>query len=142
MASTAEAAKALFDHAALLASTGPTLPISWPEHSEPVTGKSFTPPENGRYLEVAFFSNAPAWEGIADGELKQGLLTITVVWKKNQGTIAAFTAADQVISHFPKGLPLHEGATGIEINRKAWASSPLSEAASLRIPVTIPWVAS
>lgn len=133
----AEAMAALFAHAALMETQGPTLPVSFPEPD-----KDFVPPEDGRYLEVALFSNTPRWEGVRSGRVDQGLLQVNVVWPKNQGLIKPGQKADQVIAHFAKNARLFSGGTRVTINLEPYAGSALPDADAVTIPVTIPWLAA
>jgi len=133
MAEPAEIASALFARCATISTGSPTLPVAYPE-----SAATFTPPADGKYLEVAFFSNRPAWEGLASGRMDQGLLQVTVVWPKNKGIVGPSRHAASVMAHFPKGLAL---ADGVRVSGQPYASSPLIEASDVRVPVTIPWIA-
>ena len=100
----AQIAKALLDHVATLKIGNPPLPIAMPEHAD-----GFKPPADGKYLEVRYFPNATAWEGLSAGLMDQGLLQITVVWPKNEGIITPNQIAGQVVAHMPKNRVLFEG---------------------------------
>lgn len=127
---------ALFARVALLETTGPTMPIAWPEPDEP-----FVPPADGKYLRVSFFPNRPAWEGISSGKLDQGLLQIDVVWPKNLGLIAPAQVAAQVETHFAKSSAYVSGTTKVTITREPWTAQPISEADKVSLPITISWAA-
>jgi hypothetical protein len=129
----AQVAEALFEH---LDALEPALPISFPEPST-----TFNPPADGKYLDVAFLPNRPAWEGLTDGVLDQGLLQVTVVWPRNLGIIAPSETAAAVMAHFAKGTTLYNGGARIRVSAAPWITSPLSEDADVRIPVLIPWSA-
>jgi hypothetical protein len=129
---------ALFARAASLVTGSPTLPVSWPEQAE-----TFEPPADGRYLEVMPpFKNVPAWEGVSDGEMSQGLLQINVVWPKNAGLLDAAEIAGLVMAHFAKGTLMTSGATTVKVGRQPWDSAPLVEPDRVFIPVTVPWTAA
>ena len=132
----AQIAKALLDHVATLVIGDPPLPIAMPEHAD-----GFKPPADGKYLEVRYFPNATAWEGLAAGALDQGLLQITVVWPKNEGVITPNQIAGQVMAHMPKNRVLFEGPTKVKINREPRAAAPISDDTEVRIPVIFSWVA-
>lgn len=137
MANAADIATALLTRAASLSVGSPSLPIAMPEMPfDPAQDAS-----DGKYIEVRLFLNRPAWEGLSEGVLQQGLLQVTAVWPPNVGDIAAILAADEALDHFPKGLPLHSGSAKVKLGQ-GWVSSPLSDASELRVPVTIPWTAS
>lgn len=123
---------ALMGRVETLSIGSPALPIAYPETTE-----SYSPPADGRYLDVTDFPNAPFWQGMTDGRIDQGLLQVTVVWPQNAGLVAPKAAADQVIAHFPKGLRL--GA--LKITGEPWQAAPLIGEHDVRIPITIPWKA-
>lgn len=126
---------ALFARCGTLVTGSPTLGIAYPE-------TAFTPPASGKYLKVDYFSNKPAWEGLASGSLAQGLLQITVIWPRGVGTIQPAQIAQTVIAHFPKALSLFSGTSLVKITQEPYASSPLTDDISVRIPVTISWTGS
>ena len=132
----AQTMDALFAKAALLETTGPQLPVSFPEQHPP-----FEPPDDGMYLAVSYFPNRPAWEGLSAGVLDQGLLQVAVVWPKNKGLIAAATVASQVQSHFAKGTIMVSGATKVKVTGEPVMAQPIPEDDKVLIPVTIPWTA-
>jgi hypothetical protein len=132
---------ALFDRAALMATTGPTLPVAFPEHFDPATDAIFAPPADGKYLEVFHLPNRPGWEGLASGRLDQGLLQINVVWPKNKGIVAPYAVAAQVMTHFAKGTILTSGAARVKVSAEPWTNQPDPEDSETRIPVLIPWTA-
>lgn len=130
----AQIADALLARASTLAVGSPALPILFPEiHADQ--------PASNKYIEVRVIPNRPAWEGITSGVQDQGLLQINVVWPKGQGVIAPLEAAQQVMSHFPKGLALVSGATKVRITAEPYASQPLAEEDQVMVPVTISWAA-
>lgn len=135
---TGEAAQivdALLAHCVSLEVGSPALPIAYPE-------VSFTPPTDGKYLQVDFFANRPAWEGLSSGKMAQGLLQVTVIWPRGQGVVAANESAQQVIDHFAKSTVLRSGSAKVTISGEPWAATPITEDTQLRVPVTIPWVAT
>ena len=136
MAAYADIMLALFARVGTLVTGSPTLPVSLPEPT-----KTFVPPADGKYLEVSFHANRPAWEGIAEGRLDQGLLQVTVVWPKNKGVIAPARIADVIIAHFPLAHVMSQGTAKVKVTRQPWMASPLIDPSELRVPVTIPWSA-
>ena len=133
MADPADIASALLARCATLSVGSPALPIAYPEAAE-----KFTPAPDGKYLEVSYFSNRPAWEGLASGRMDQGLLQVTVVWPKNKGIVGPSRHAAEVMAHFPKGLAL---ADGVRVSGHPYPASPLTDTSDVRIHVTIPWIA-
>lgn len=134
MADLTEVQAALFARLSAL-TLSPSLPIAWPE---PTT--AFVPPTNGRYLEVHFFPNAPAFQGLEGETLDQGLLQINVVWPKNQGELAPGRVAKAVRAHFAAPQSLFSVATKTKITGTR-ITRALKEPTELRVPVTISWTA-
>lgn len=132
MSDPALIASTLLARCATFSVGSPALPIAYPD-------VPFTPPASGKYLEVSIFYNRPAWEGLRSGRMDQGLLQVTVVWPKGQGTPGPMRHAADVINHFAKGLAL---TNGVRISRQPYAASPLLDASDSRVPVTIPWIAA
>jgi hypothetical protein len=126
---------ALFAHCATLGVGSPALAIAYPE-------VAFTPPASGKYLQVDFFANRPAWEGLTSGKLAQGILQVTVVWPRGQGILQPGEAAQAVIDHFAKGTSLYSDGAKVTIGQEPWSASPVMDGTDCRIPVTIPWVAT
>lgn len=137
MADPADVAITLLARCATLFVGSPALTIAYPD-------VDFTPPADAEgdplpYLEVALFYNRPAWEGLTDGRMDQGLLQVTVVGPKLGGIPTLMRHASEVMAHFPKALAL---ANGVRISGQPYASSPLLDKSDSRVPVTIPWVAA
>lgn len=90
------------------------------------------------YLEVGFFPNDPLWNGLADGALDQGLLSITVVMPPRQGIIAPTQFVTAIKAAFSNGS--RPGGV-VKVTKAPWHSSAIYLAAETRVPVTIPWTA-
>jgi hypothetical protein len=131
MASPELIADALLARCATLSIGSPALPIAYPD-------RPYSPPADGKYVEVALFFNRPAFEAIDAGKLDQGLLQITVVWPRNAGVIKPLEAVAEVMTHFPKALGL---SNGVKVSAEPYAASPIIEDSEVRCPVTIPWTA-
>jgi len=129
---------ALMARCATMTIGSPALPIAYPE-----PGEEFNPPTDaidGKYLDVRYFPNRPAWEGVSDGLLDQGFLQVSVVWPKNQGLVAPLEAAGQVVAHFTKSTSLVSGSTKVTISGEP-SIQTLSEPDRVIVPVVIPWTA-
>ena len=131
MADPAVVADLLLAHCATLSSI---LPVAMPD-------VAFTPPADGKYLRVGYFTNAPRWQGLSSGSVDQGLLQIDVVWPKGQGVVAHRRIVTQVVAAFPKGLRLYAPGVRVTINREPWAASPIPEASQTLTPITVSWIA-
>lgn len=128
---------ALMARVATIVTGSPTLPVAYPE-----VGETFSPPADGRYLEVAFYPNRPLMEGLAAGvKIDQGLLQITVVWPKNDGLVRPLEVAEIVKAHFAKGLPMTATGAVVRVSKETWIAAPLSGTADVRVPVTVSWTA-
>lgn len=134
----AQIAEALFERVLTLTTT---LPIIWPEQLDAPNPDTQATGEGQARLEVAIFYNRPAWQGVSAGALDQGLLQITVVWPKNRGLIKPMEVVGAVLDHFPTGQTMFSGTTKVRVSGAPWASSPISDRAEVRVPVTIPWTA-
>lgn len=132
----AQIAEALFTRVASMDVLSPALPIVYGE--EPTT---YEPPADGRYVVAQLFWNRPAWAGLSDGRMDQGLLQITLVWPKGQGEIAPLEAVGDIVAHFPQGQTMFAGSTKVEVPLPPWTASPIHEPHQVRFPVTIPWTA-
>jgi len=138
MADPSEIADALLARAATLTVGSPALPISMPEVAfDPAADAT-----DGKYVEVQFQPNRPAWEGVSSGRQDQGLLQVTVVWPADRGLIGPLQHVQDVLDHFAKDTVMISGSAKVKVYAEPWAASPLTEASELRIPVTIPWKAS
>lgn len=131
MADSAVVANLLLARCATLSAI---LPVAMPD-------VTFSPPADGKYLRVGYFTNAPRWQGLSDGAVDQGLLQIDVVWPKGQGVVTHRRVVAQVEAAFPKGLRLYAAEVCVTVNRKPWAASPIIEANRTLTPITVSWVA-
>jgi hypothetical protein len=136
MAAYADILMATMGRVATLSTGSPTLPVAYPEDAG-----GFTPPTSGRYLDVAFFSNRPKWEGLSAGRMDQGILQITVVWPKSRGLVAPAQVVDLILAHFAIGAVMRHGTANVKVSGQPYATSPLSDESELRQPITIPWTA-
>jgi hypothetical protein len=136
MADPAAIMSALFARAALMETQGPTLPVSFPEPAVP-----FIPPLDGKWLDVSFAPNRPAWEGLSSGRMDMGLLQVIVVWPRGEGEIKPAQAAGAVLAHFAKGTTLYSGSTKVVIASEPWLAAPIELPDRVNVPVLIPWVA-
>lgn len=135
MADPAIVAGLLLARCETLSVGSPVLPVAMP-------GIPFIPPTDNKYLRVDTFFNAPAWEGLGDGLVDQGLVQVVVVWPWNRGVIAPRRIAAEVMAHFPKGLDLTGSGVKVTINKAPYAASSVSDEPVSLTPVTISWVAS
>ncbi len=131
----AEIMDALYTHALLMATTGPTLPVSVPN-----AATTFDAPTDSPYLRARVLPNRPRAEGLHSGKLPQGMLMIDVVTPKGFGEIAAANIVGQVKAHFAKLTRLTSGATTVMIDKQPWAGPDIAGAAEVFIPVTIYWI--
>ncbi len=107
------------------------LPVAYPE-------VSFSPPEDGRYLLVSDFVNAPKWVDTEGQKIAQGIFQVAVVWPKNEGLMVLKRVATKVLDHFAATPTLQESGTSVHLGY-AWDTSPISDTDQVRVPVSIPW---
>lgn len=121
----------LFDRLAAL-TLSPALPIAWPNVAFAGTGA---------HLEVQYLPNRNVRPFVADdGEtIHQGLLQVSVVTPLDAGITPALETAGLVVEYFPAGLALSGSGVTARVTAKPSVAPPLTEAATLRTPVTIPW---
>lgn len=137
MSKASEIPDALLTHLGTLEIGSPPLPIAMPDvEFDPKADAD----SDGRYIEAGYFRNAPAFEGLSEGVVDQGLLVVSVVWPKGQGVVRMNEVAQQVADHFPKGLQLRSGSTSVKINREPVIASPLAEGDKTIVAVSISWV--
>lgn len=134
MSKAADIPDALLTRLGTLAVGSPALPIAMPD-------VGFDPSSSEAFLEARYFRNAPLWEGLAGGVVDQGLLVVSVMWPKGQGVIAMNEAAQKIADHFPKGLTLKSGSTGVKLNKEPVIASPLTEGDKTIVAVSISWTA-
>lgn len=117
----------------ILSIGSPPLDVVWPEPETVYEPESI----DTVYLEVLVLTNVPRWQGVNTGDVKQGLLQITVVGPKNRGIEDQAEVVDAIMAHFPNG----QAVWPAKVTGHPWAASPISEDHRLRIPVSIPWTA-
>ena len=117
-------------------SLSPALPIAWPE-------VPFTPPSNGKYLEVQYLPNFVARDfiGSDDPHRHVGLYQVTVINPRNGGIIKPIEIAGLVAAHFPADLRLVSStpAFSLSVTSRPTVAAPFSDELNIRVPVTIRW---
>lgn len=91
-------------------SLSPSYPIAWPN-------KGFSPPADGKYLDVTHFPNTVRRLFVKGSAPHQrlGILQITVVQPLNVGVQTAAAIAGAIADHFPADLNLYEGGIRVRI---------------------------
>lgn len=115
----------------------PAIPVAYPD----VTFDPATSATDGIYIDVSYFPNRPAWEGVSAGALDQGLLQLSVVYPPNSGLVAPLQIAELIKTHFAKGTVMVSGTTKVKVTREPWAASPLVDDKETRTPVSVSWTA-
>lgn len=121
-------------------SLGLGLPIAWPNVGDSPSG-NFTPPADGRYLEVAFVPNIALRVAISSGtpHRRLGLLQISV-WAPRGSGFPAETAG-LVAEHFPADLTLTSGGVFVRITKEPDVAGLIVDDRGVQVPVTIDWEA-
>lgn len=132
MALTGDAliADALMRHLSTL-TTDPVTTIAW--HGIPHPG---TTPR----IEAEFVPNTKTAPTVDGGPDSPGFLVATVVIAEGQGVIVGTNIAAQIAGHF--GASLHTTEHRIRFVNPASVSQPFVDGAEVRIPVSIPYLAS
>lgn len=76
-----------------------TMPFAW-------VNDDFTPPEDGRYIEVKHFPNEPINYAGGGVGILNGFLQVSVHWSRNAGTFEPNAVAGLVVARFPSGLKI------------------------------------
>lgn len=116
--------------ATFAATFSPPLPVSY-------QGVHFNPPDDGAWLELAFFPNETETRGLANDcdFIHQGFAQVAVCTRKGEGITAGLTIAGQVLEHFAKGT----GVGPALLERKPWVSAVVQMDDKSMFPVTIPY---
>jgi hypothetical protein len=111
----------------------PELPVAYP-------GVTFTPPDNGQWLEVRMFPNETQNYGLANTGvfIHRGFMQVTVCERPGGGITAGLALAGEVVDAFDKGTE----ASPALVTRRPWISSVLSQPDRTMYPVTIPYEAA
>jgi len=106
------------------------LPCSMP-------GVAFTPPVEGRWLELQWFPNETQNYGMDDDgpSLMQGFGQLSACYRPGAGIMVGTALTDAIIAAFGKGTAF----AGMRVYRKPWTSSIIQDPERHMHPVTIPW---
>lgn len=112
------------------------LPIAW-------TGKSFTKPTGGKYLELLFAPNLAnrVFIGSNDPHQRMGVLQINLHWPLGDFERVPRDLAGQVAAHFPTDLVLTSGGVEVRITKVPDVTAALTFATEITIPVIIEYEA-
>ncbi|MPT25132.1 MAG: hypothetical protein E2577_20380 [Starkeya sp.] len=124
----------LFARLGTLTGAAAALPIAWPN-------KSFTPPASGKFLRVDFIPNrVDRLEIASDGAHQlRGLLQVSVMWPKGEGTDAPLDIAGAIVAAYPVDLPLWDGDVSVRVYERPAVAGVIVEDQRVMIPVTILW---
>ena len=122
---------ALFERVASL-TLSPVLPVAWPN-------VNFTPPDDGKYLEVSHFPNGVSRYALGGGNASSriGLLQLTVVTPLNQGPANATAIAGEVAAHFNDATVMFEGVAKVFVTKAPELAPAIKSDVSWSVPVTI-----
>lgn len=114
-----------------LFSTSPAVPVSWPD-------VSFEPPDEGFWLEAAFFPGAVINLAMDDYSLNdvRGFCQVKVCYTADAGQLAPYALVQEVINWFPKGTELGP----VKVNSRPSPLPVVREDKARRfIAITIPY---
>lgn len=117
-----------------LAGDAGALPIAWPN-------KSFTPPNDGKFLRVDFIPNRVDRIEIASDGAHQmrGLLQVSVMWPKGEGTDTPLDIAGAIVAAYAADLTLWDGELSVRVYERPAVAGVIVEDQRVMIPVTILW---
>lgn len=119
-----------------LVTVPPNLPIAW-------TGKNFTKPSSGKYLEVIFAPNMTnrVFIGSDDPHQRMGILQINVHWPHGDFERVARDLAGQVAAHFATDLVIPLDGIEVRITKAPDVISALTSPTDITIPVMVEYEA-
>lgn len=130
--------RALLGHLDGITTISPKPYIVWP-------GRRQTPPIDELYLIAQVLLNEPITRGVTDPTGRyQGFLQVTVAFpiSWDDGIVPGVEAAGLVAQYFQKGTVIDEEGVRVRVIRLPTVSSPITDGAIIRVPVTIPFVHS
>ncbi|MBV6657195.1 MAG: hypothetical protein KI785_05435 [Devosiaceae bacterium] len=135
MAFTGEALleQALFDHLATLTTT-PATAFAWPSVDFDGTARP--------YLQVNHLPNTARQNTFSPSKDLPGFLIVTAVFAAGEGTLTTRNVCTQIIDHFPTTLRLFTAEHRIQITDPPTAGRALVDGPEVRIPVSIPYLAT
>jgi len=99
-------------------------------------GRTFTPPQNQRYIELVFLSEdgVDSWGG---EKMFAGIIRAIVHWSNDDaGIIPPMTLCEQIASVFPKGTVLESGEASLAVITVPVTLDPLEDGQESLYPVT------
>lgn len=117
--------------AAVASSILPTLPI---KH----VGRTFTIPDDGKYLEIVYIPNNVKNEFWSDGKTYRGLFRLILHWGlDNAGAYPAMRAIASVSAYFAKGAIFQTEAVRVKVYEAPDLTGVIEVAPEMLFPVTI-----
>ena len=115
--------------------TSPSMPVAWPN-------VSYDPPATG-YLRVSHLPNETDQVTLgASGQNRHtGILQVSVMWPKGDGSIDPLEVAAQVVAHFKRGTSFTQNSVDIRIVVPPSIAAPLDDDPFMQYPVTIQYLA-
>lgn len=111
---------------AVAASTVPTLPVSY-------IGRTFTPPNDQKYLECVWIANNPPDDYWGDEQNYEGIFRLVLHWPNNDaGAIVPMTLLGSICGYFSKDRAL----PSVKISDKPKAASAQPIGAEILYPAS------
>ncbi len=105
-------------------------------------GFAFDPPRDAAYLRVSFLPNRTERLFINTPQHRRpGIFQVSVMAPPGQGLFPFLAIASDVAAHFAMDRRLTSGGTTTRITAAPSIAPPIVEAASIQIPVSIPFEA-
>lgn len=117
--------------AAVAASTMPALQVK-------MIGRTFDPPDNGKWLEIVHIPNNVNNEFWGGGKTYRGLFRLILHWGLNdEGAYEPLDVLASVCAHFVKGQDFQSGSVSVKIYDEPDLTGAIEQAPETLYPVTI-----
>lgn len=112
---------------AVAASSTPTLPVSY-------IGRTFTPPNDQKYVEFVWIANNPPDDYWGDEQNYMGMFRLVLHWPNNdEGAITPLGVLASICSYFSKSLAL----PSVRISDKPKVASALQNGTEILYPASV-----
>lgn len=103
-------------------------------------GRTFTPPNDGKYLEFLQIVNNRQGEYYGDERTYQGILRIILHWpNNNEGAYEPMTHLDSVADYFKKTRDFAQDGITVKIYGVPDAGGMISDGGELLFPLSLPY---
>lgn len=119
---------------AVAASSMSSLPIK-------VIGRTFDPPNNGRWLEIVHIPNNVQNEFWSSGKTYRGLHRLILHWGLDDaGAYPAMNVAQSIASYFTKDKTFQNGTVSVKVYEEPDLTGVIEQSPEMLFPVTIRYI--